>query len=474
MTNRRTARRSRANGINARASAIANHALTALQERTSAGGIAYAGQIRPARRHNPFAGIGDRGLIAIQYAGLAVILGLGFGYLTPTITWPLTIPHIAAMTAIGLACAVSFLAIDRLTDNHERLTAVGRAWSIDATGVTVTEYDLKQNAYTLGFIAWSDVAMADLEDGYVILANAAGEVLAELSHPENHKAVLATIQRYRSERTAVADDAARPQSEPRLDPWLDLPETLDDNFARKPLHIGDTLLDTGFSHTRGRRIEPILPMPALPLRLRDEEGVLKDVPFLEAPLGVSPDGTADAVVIDADYIEILAPTGQATVPPQPYDADETIAHLEAQIPAEASFAVFENDRFVLDEDTRMAIFEQGYEPSVDASRIDLAVEETFRALFEEIPATFVPAHVAQQRAETVTPKPIDTTRVLSSNDDPIAQSDDAVLRRTVEQLIATAKERGLDPQVILEKGLQFAEDAEPANAAGHAIAARVA
>jgi hypothetical protein len=475
MTNRRRASSPRAGGIGSQATVIAARARKTLEDRTTGHGTIYAQQIRPARRHNPFATLGHRSLTVIEYAGLAVILGLGFGYLAPAITWPLQIPHMAAIAGIVVSCMASYLAIDRIADNAERLTAIGRLWSIDETGITVTGYDLPTDAITLGFIRWDDVAVADVEDGQVLLINAAGEVLSEIENHVEHGLILATIQRH---RTGRADDAFDANRGHHFDPRFDLPENLDEAVARRPLRPSETTFAFDGPGSRDRRIEPIVPMPVLAMQRQDDERFHESAALRLPLLEVQPGAHERETVLDAVFVEVEPrPIDVAlrTIVVEPHDAEVVVALLSETLP-ERMKAVPDVERhaLVLPDDTRMEIFARGYEPDPVARRIELAVEETFRSLFETIPAEVVPALVAQQRAATVDPVPLDESRVLASNEDASADTDEAVMRRVVDQLVATAKSRGLDPKAFLQESLEMIGASTAANADRPALVSEVA
>ena len=479
MSSRRASARPRSLTLEDREHEIALRARTALNEQTKGDYPIFAEQPLVPARHNPFARLGDGGLRAVEVIGLVAFLGLGFGYLVPSFTWPPSLGHVAALAAVLASCAGAVLASHRLAENRLRIATAGLHWKIADTGVFVSEPDA--DAVAIRFVAWSHVAVAESHRGRVVLLDAKGDILADLNNPEAAQEMLQVIQNLRARRGEGNPGEVRG---PRIEPRFDYPERLDAELQAPAL---------GFDGFDG-------PVDLDALRHQPRGHDLRREPWIEPPRAPALQAR-EVDVVDADFVEVL-PAAEVDASPAQTEAESPIvAHAAEDGPAESRDAESDAAESPAEETDLAATAqddpsESGDEASADqtvaadtektvsdtprpSAEIDLdlarSIDEGIRGLFEPIAATVVPEAVRVSQEASTRPVPVDASRALPGNDDPVAGREDTVMRRLMEQLATTADEKGVDPHAYVVAGVQdHLQRAGEANANPDTSRARVA
>lgn len=471
MSSRRASARPRSLTLEDREHEVALRARTALNEQTKGDFPIFAEQPLAPARHNPFARLGDGGLRAVEIVGLAAILGLGFGYLVPNFTLPPSPGHVAAIAAVLVSCAGAVLASHRLAENRLRIASAGLHWKIADTGVFVSEPEA--DAIAIRFIAWGNVAVAESHRGRVVLLDAKGDVLADLNNPDAAQEMLQVIQNLRARRGEGNPGEVRG---PRIEPRFDYPERLDAELGAPALGFdGPVDLDALRHQPRGHD--------------------LRREPWIEPPRTSVPP-TREIDVVDADYVEVVpaASPDASAIPAEAESAltENAVGDAEAPEPTAADVPAERSGPSTASEDgaptteaesTAPAATTDSFAAYADAPRpaaeIDLdvarSIDEGIRGLFEPIAARVVPEAVRASQEASTRPVPIDASRVLPGNDDPVAGREDTVMRRLMEQLETTAEEKGLDPHAYVVAGVHdHLQRADEANANPDTSKARVA
>ena len=482
MSSRRASARPRSLTLEDREHEVALRARTALNEQTKGDYPIFAEQTLLPARHNPFARLGDGGLRAVEVVGLVAILGLGFGYLVPNFSWPPSPGHVAALAAVLASCAGAVLASHRLSENRLRIASAGLHWKIADSGVFVSEPDA--DTIAIRFIAWSNVAVAESHRGRVVLLDAKGDVLADLNNPDAAQEMLQVIQNLRARRGEGNPGEVRG---PRIEPRFDYPERLESEPHGPALGFdGPVDLDALRHQARGHdlRREPWIDAPRAPA-LPPREVDVVDADFVEVVPAAAGETDAAPEVVETAQDASIDPIAHHDAVAQDADADAGLAESPAERsePDDGGQTVPATDGAEGGTAAQEALATTADAIPADAPRLtaeidlDLArsIDEGIRGLFEPIAATVVPEAVRASQEASTRPVPVDASRALPVNDDPVAGRDDTVMRRLMEQLATTAEEKGLDPHDYVVAGVKdHLQRADEANANPDTSKTRVA
>lgn len=431
MPSRRVSGRAKRLTLEDREHETALRARTALSQQTKGDFPVYGEARAVPARHNPFAGLSNAGLRAVEALGLTAILGVGFGYLVPHFSWPPEPAHVGALVGILAACASAVLASQRLSENRLRLLSAALHWKIGDTGVFVSESDAKAQTIEIRFLPWSDVAVAESHRGRVVLLDAKGAVLADLHAPSEAQDILQVIHSQRARRGEGNPGDLRG---PRIEPRLDYPEHLDRTGLPGDYPFdGPVDLDVIRHATlrRDGRREPWIEAP------RSIEAI--------ASIPAATEGN-DTEVLDAEFIDVVAETPDAPSTPVAESssaADDTLETValdpESTATAAAPDAEPEPGSEASADPVAHPILESTaavaaeIEPAIDDG-LAREIDDSIRNLFDPVDAAVVPQSVVDDRETLTRPVPVDTSRALPSNDDPVARREDTVMRRLMEQL----------------------------------------
>ena len=462
MSSRRASARPRSLTLEDREHEVALRARTALNEQTKGDYPIFAEQALLPARHNPFARLGDGGLRAVEIVGLVAILGLGFGYLVPSFTLPPSAGHVAAIAAVLASCAGAVLASQRLAENRLRIASAGLHWKIADSGVFVSEPDA--DAITIRFIAWSNVAVAESHRGRVVLLDAKGDILADLNNPDAAQEMLQVIQNLRGRRGEGNPGEVRG---PRIEPRFDYPERLDTDLAAPALGFDGPVDLDALRHQPGAhdlRREPWIEPPRTPVLTTREIDVV-DADYVEVlPVG-EPDTAATSAEADSPLAASVTEDGDTsdpTIEVTVADRSKPATIAEDVAPTHAAVSDPATPEPVAADPVAMSAVRPTAEIDLDLAR---TIDEGIRGLFEPIAARVVPEAVRASQEATTRPVPVDASRALAGNDDPVAGREDTVMRRLMEQLETTAEEKGLDPHAYVVAGVQdHLQRADEANA----------
>ncbi len=410
MAASRRTTRSRRLSLEDREDEAALRSRTALNEQAPGPSPVFGEARVPIARHNPFCHLGNGALRTIEILAPVVILAVGFGYLVPAFTWPVGIVPCAALAGILACCACAVLASQRLAENRHRLASASLHWKVSEAGIFVSTLDAAADTVNVQLLAWTSIALTDNQRGRITLLDAQANILGDLDCPDRAHEIMAEINRVRTYRSESHTAAGRG---PRIEPRFDYPERLEDTGPLPHYRIGEPVdLDRVRHSPRIEKIEKSR---------------------------VEPHWSDAGPVVDAVLVELPA------APDAPIALDEPEA--------------FPDETKGLGEPVAVEVPVVDPEPRATPAAVES--DDGVRQIFEPIRAEVVPEAVRVQHAATTTPVPVDTSRVLPSNDESRAQAVETVMNQLIADLKinATAAEAGASKEAYFQDSVAPAGEA---------------